>query len=121
MKIFLFVMIFFGFNAISLAATKTCKGLYEAKGDTFVVTLTDKEASVEQDSQAVQAGTYQFNGYVNGKDGYKYISYDVGSDEGSYVMLVNSNLLKDKTSGLIKFRWTGESYQETKYLCKDLQ
>ena len=121
MKVLLCVAILLGFNSVSWAANKTCQGLYDAKGDTFVITLTEKEASIEQDCKATEAGTYKFYAYVNGKDGHKYISYDIGSDEGSYRMLVDSNLLNENTTGQIKFRWTGESYYETKYFCKDLK
>jgi hypothetical protein len=103
------------------AADKVCFSTGTAKGDSLQLHVTKASATVSKATAnaGVDDGTYKADGSVNGRDGVTYLSYYVSSEEGGTDLLVDESLLESGTKGYAKVRWRGESFEETKFFCRD--
>lgn len=113
-------------SAAFAASEKICFGIGHEKGERFLLKLTKSRAVVSDFKSTPSSrdnwdGTYPANGELQGRDGITYLSYHISSVEGSTDLLVDESLLESGTKGLAKVRWQGESFDESKYLCRDDQ
>jgi hypothetical protein len=119
---FLVLTLAIGFaSANAFATSKLCYGAKAddtTKGSELTADITQRQVTVHGSDYE---GKYPFGGKkdtVNGKDGKTYLSYDVGGSEGCTTLLVDSDLLKVRGQGWIKFRCRGEGFGDSKFWCK---
>jgi hypothetical protein len=103
------------------ASKKTCFGVAEAKGQSFTVRLTQKTAVVSKAEGELEGleGPFERIEDTQGRNGKNYITYDLGTNDGTNHLLVEEGLLKARTKGYAKVRNRGEGFFESSYLCRD--
>ncbi len=122
----------FGFAALiagtqtSFAAEKVCFGSTKSsdtKGSVFKVKITKKEVTVKTvkvTSGIEYDGTYpSYNSEVEGRDGKTYLQYKGNNVDYQDVVMVDKELLKKSTTGLLQIRARGEGFFNYVYVCKD--
>ena len=124
---FSLLVLAFSLNAFAVPASKICfyaGGDLGQKGDRFVALIASTKLKVTNlKGEGAWEGTFtrQPNAQVKGKDGKVYLDFNAGFDEGCTTILVDAGLVRNTTTGLIKFRCRGEGFGETKYFCRDNQ
>jgi hypothetical protein len=125
MKQLLVLSLFIGLSHSAFAANKICFGLDDAKGSHVLIYLTPNSLTVTSAAGSASNGidgTHNLLGTVDGHDGSEYLEFDAAAtDEGGTSILVDQNLHNSGTQGLIKIRLRGETFQESKFLCRDSQ
>jgi hypothetical protein len=103
------------------ASEKICFGSGDARGERFVLSLTEKKATISNtvNGQNAEDGTYKANGRVVGRDGKNYLSYNFSDIEGPSDLLVDEELLHPGTKGVVKIRWRGEGFAQSTYFCRE--
>lgn len=65
-------------------------------------------------------GTYpSYNSKVSGRDGKVYLEYKGENSDYQDVIMVDSELLKQGTTGLLQIRARGEGFFNSVFVCKD--
>jgi hypothetical protein len=104
-------------------ASKICYGMGDAKGSHFVAEISRHQVIVSEavgDEVTAYEGTHAYIDDVQGRDGVTYNEFATEvHDEGGVTMLVDESLVDGGTKGVLKLRWRGESFSETKFLCRD--
>ena len=114
-----------GFSQMaSAAANKVCFGIDDAKGSKFTAYITLNEMTISEASGAAAGleGTHKYINAISGRDGSTYLEFDdPNAAEGGSSVLVDQDLHNGGTKGLIKSRWRGESFAESKFFCRDIE
>jgi hypothetical protein len=124
-NLFVLSALIIGFSqTASAAANKVCFGMDDAKGSKFTAYITLNEMTISEATGAAAGleGTHKYVDAVSGRDGSTYLEFDdVNEGEGGSSVLVDQDLHNGGTKGLIKSRWRGESFAESKFFCRDVE
>ncbi|MEQ1876412.1 MAG: hypothetical protein ABL958_07185 [Bdellovibrionia bacterium] len=125
--IFALVVFAISLSAFAAPSTKVCffaGGDLGEKGDRILATIASTKIKVQNlkgESAWEGVHTRKAKDLIKGKDGKTYLDFYYGGDEGCNTILVDANLLRNTTTGLIKFRCRGEGFGETVFFCRDNQ
>ncbi|MBY0471127.1 hypothetical protein K2X30_08175 [bacterium] len=124
-KIGLAMLVSAGLVSNAMASDKVCFGSKnndETRGAIIKVEISKKEVSIRvvKWENDYYNGTFPaYNSTVKGRDGKTYMEYKGASTDYQEVILVDQELLKTGTTGLLQFRARGEGFFNSVFVCRD--
>jgi hypothetical protein len=127
MKNILVSVLLLSFSSAAFAASnKVCFGSTkdpDTKGVIMLAKLSPKAIVLK----TIKGLDFDYNGtfhvypntVVKGRDGKTYLQYDGRRGDYQEVILVNKDLLKTGTMGLLQIRARGEGFFNSVFVCKD--
>lgn len=106
------------------ASSKVCFGSTkndETKGKVMLAQIDVKHVSLK----TIKGGEYYNGTYptygsvVRGRDGKTYLEYKGENSDYQDVIMVDQELLKNSTTGLLQIRARGEGFFNSVFFCKD--
>jgi hypothetical protein len=110
-------------SSSAFASSKICYGSTKSddtKGLILNAEISRKSVAIKPVKGETYDGTYETYGTkVNGRDGKTYLEYKGENSDYQDVIMIDSELLKEGTTGLLQIRARGEGFFNSVFVCKD--